>query len=98
MNIKKVANTLGIDICGASIGMQAYTECDTVSAFAGKGKAKVLEVCDQMQVSQSTLLHLSHEWDILHNSWTSWKHLHANYMLPRHQHPRLINHLRYHLF
>ena len=40
--IKKVAATLGTDLCKALIGMHAYTGCDPVSAFTGKGKAKAL--------------------------------------------------------
>jgi len=40
VDIQKVAATIGIEVCKARIGMHAYTGCDTVSAFAGKGKVR----------------------------------------------------------
>ena len=52
MDIKNVATTLGIDVCMALIGMHTYTGCDTVSAFAGKGKAKVLKLLIKDQVTK----------------------------------------------
>ena len=39
IDIRKVAATIGTDVCMALIGMHVYTGCDTVSAFTGKGKA-----------------------------------------------------------
>lgn len=45
-DVRKVAATHGIDVCRALIGMHSYafTGCDTVSAFAGKGKTNVLKL------------------------------------------------------
>ena len=40
VDIKKVAATVGIDVCRALVGVHAYTGCDTVGAFAGKGKQR----------------------------------------------------------
>ena len=43
IDIKKVGSGVGIPVCQALVGMHAFTECDTVSAFAAKAKAlKVL--------------------------------------------------------
>ncbi len=36
--VKKIGRSLGHDVCNSLIGMHAYTGCDTVSCFAGKGK------------------------------------------------------------
>lgn len=49
VDIRTVAATVGIDVYRALIGMHAYTGCDTVSAFAGKGKAKGPEIIGQQQ-------------------------------------------------
>ena len=37
-DVRKPAATLGIDVCRELFGMHLFTGCDTVSAFAGKGK------------------------------------------------------------
>ena len=44
--------------------MHAYTGCDTVSAFAGKGKAKALKLLTSSKENQDTFLKLGQEWDI----------------------------------
>ena len=43
IDVKQNAESLGSDVCEALVGMHAYTGCDSVSAFAGKGKASTLE-------------------------------------------------------
>ena len=44
IDINKVSSSVGISVCKALIGMHAFTGCDTVSAFAGKGKSKALKM------------------------------------------------------
>ena len=46
------------------IGMHAYTGCDTVSAFAGKGKAKALKLLTTSRENQDTFTKVGQEWDI----------------------------------
>ena len=38
IDIKKLSEALGTAVCEALVGMHAFTGCDTVSAFAGRGK------------------------------------------------------------
>ena len=64
VDIRKVAGTVGIDVCRALIGMHAYTGCDTVSAFAGKGKVKALKLLTGSREYQDTFLKLDQEWDL----------------------------------
>ena len=40
----KATNILGMNVSRALIGMHAYTGCNTVHAFAGKGKVKPLKL------------------------------------------------------
>ena len=54
VDIRKVAATVGVDVCRALIGMHAYTGCDTVSVFAGKGKAKALKLLISNKETQDT--------------------------------------------
>ena len=53
VDIPKVAATVGIDVCRALVGVHAYTGCDTVSAFAGKGKAKALKLLSKTRKSNT---------------------------------------------
>jgi len=43
LDITKRSNTLGRSVCNALIGMHAFTGCDTISAFAGRGKMTALK-------------------------------------------------------
>lgn len=64
VDIRKVAATVGIDVCRALIGMHAYTGCDTVSAFASKGKVKALKLLTSNKEHRNTFLKLGQEWDV----------------------------------
>ena len=64
VDITKVAATVGIDVCRALVGVHAYTGCDTVSAFTGKGKAKALKLLSKNKEFQDTFLKLGQEWDL----------------------------------
>ena len=64
VDISKVAATVGEGVCKALIGMHAYTGCDTVSAFAGKGKAKALKLLTTSSENQDTFTKVGQEWDI----------------------------------
>ena len=44
LDITKLRQALGYSVCTALIGMHAYTGCDTVSAFAGRGKLGALKL------------------------------------------------------
>ena len=64
VDIRKVAATIGIDVCRALIGLHAYTGCDTVSTFAGKGKVKALKLLTSNKEHQYTFFKLGQEWDL----------------------------------
>ena len=64
IDISKVAATVGEGVCKALIGMHAYTGCDTVSAFSGKGKAKALKLLTTSREHQDTFTKVGQEWDI----------------------------------
>ena len=62
VDITKLRQTLGDGVCNALIGMHAYTGCDTVSAFAGRGKLAALK-----------LIKSQHWQDVFHKLGQSWK-------------------------
>ena len=41
---QRLVLTVGLYICRALLGMHSFTECNTVSAFARKGKASALKL------------------------------------------------------
>ncbi|KAJ8387962.1 hypothetical protein AAFF_G00147530 [Aldrovandia affinis] len=44
LDITKLCQALGDCVCNAVIGMYAYTGCDTLSAFTGRGKLRALKL------------------------------------------------------
>ena len=58
VDIRKVAATVGIDVCRALVGMHAYTGCDTTSAFAGKGRASALKLLTNNRGNQIHILRI----------------------------------------
>lgn len=64
IDIKRVASSVGLHVCRALIGMHAYTGCDTVSSFAGKGKAKALKILMHSRDYQTTFTELGTEWNV----------------------------------
>ena len=64
VDITKVAASLGSKVCKGVLGMHAFTGCDTVSAFAGRGKAQALKLLKKNTRSQEALTELGQEWDL----------------------------------
>lgn len=52
MDITKVAASLGPEVCRSDLSMHAFTGCDTLSAFAGKGKAQALKILKKNTTSR----------------------------------------------
>lgn len=97
VDIRKVAGTVGIDVCRALIGMHAYTGCDTVSAFAGKGKVKALKLLAGSREYQDTFLKLGQEWDLSQELTDKLEEFTCSLYAPKTS-ANKINDLRYHLF
>lgn len=52
VNVKTMATDLGSEMCGALIGLHAFTGCDAVSAFSGKGKKTPYRLVKNHELSQ----------------------------------------------
>ena len=61
IDINKVASNLGIDVCTALVGLHG---CDTVSAFAGKGKLGDLTLMKKEHKYQHCFGELGESWEI----------------------------------
>ena len=97
IDIRKVAATVGLDVCRALIGLHAFTGCDTVSAFAGKGKAKALKLLTSNKENQDTFFKLGHEWDLSPELMDKLEAFTCLLYAPKVSSTK-INELRYHLF
>ena len=64
INVNRVANAFGRDVCTAVIGMHAYTGCDSVSAFAGRGKAQALKLVISEKQTCETFTEVGEEWEL----------------------------------
>ena len=64
IDIGKIANAIGEDVCKALLGFHAFTGCDTVSAFAGIGKVRPLKQLRAKKEFQDMLQKLGEEWSI----------------------------------
>ena len=97
VDIRKVAATVGIDVCRALIGMHAYTGCDTTSAFAGKGKASALKFLTNSREIKYTFLELGQEWDLSPELMDRLEAFTCLLYAPKASSTK-VNDLRYHLF
>lgn len=64
VSIEKVAATLGADPCKGLVGMHAYTGCDSVSTFAGKGKMSSLKLMTSNKQVLEAFMELGNEWSL----------------------------------
>ena len=70
IDIKKITTVLGKDSCRGLIGVHAFTGCDSVSAFAGKGKAKALKIFKDDAEIKETFSRLGEEWRLTPDLFT----------------------------
>lgn len=63
VDIKKVAQKFGNDKCKALLGLHAFSGCDTVSAFAGRGKLSSLKLLGRNE-HRETLTQLGTNWQM----------------------------------
>ena len=62
IDISKLGSCLGQNICNSLIGLHAFTGCDTVSAFGGKGKVSALKLVMNQEIYQNALSQLGTQW------------------------------------
>ncbi|KAK3750403.1 hypothetical protein QZH41_005565 [Actinostola sp. cb2023] len=64
VDITKIAEMLGEETCKALPGLHSLTGCDTVSAFAGKGKVSALKMLKRDRNAQIALQQLGAQWEL----------------------------------
>jgi len=64
LDITKLSNALGRSVCNALIGMHAFAGCDTISAFAGRGKMRALKQMKSDKAYQEAFTELGRSWEV----------------------------------
>ena len=55
---------IGPNLCNSLLGMHGYTGCDTLSAFAGRGKIGALRIVKEHRSVQEMFDLLGVEWEL----------------------------------
>ena len=61
---KSQGQRAGERICSSIIGLHAFTGCDTMSAFAGRGNLSALKLMKENPIYQDTFDQLGMSWDV----------------------------------
>ena len=64
ISISKVSTALGEGLCSSMLGLHAFTGCDTVSAFSGRGKLAALNLLMTNAHFQDAFTNLGEEWQL----------------------------------
>ena len=68
VNLSAIGEILGNDVCECFLGAHAFTGCDTVSAFHGFGKAKVLKLLMNSNIFCAAMLSWEQPLNLLTSS------------------------------
>ena len=95
--LKNLRDSLGTDISDALIGLHAFTGCDTVSAFVGRGKTAPLDRLRSSREFQETFASLGATWDVSDELFAVLQHFTCLLYAPS-SNTRHVNELRYEMF
>lgn len=74
VDIVKARDYLGEKVCDALIGLHAFTGCDTVSAFAGRGKVGPLRRLQSNTTFQEAFSRLGMTWEVTDELFSVLQH------------------------
>ena len=97
LDINKLSHTLGGDVCDALIGMHAFTGCDTVSAFAGRGKMTTCKKMKTDKIYRAAFSELGRSWEVSENLFQNLQKITCHMYMASAQTSE-VNKLRYQLF
>lgn len=97
LDITTLRSTLGGSVCDSLIGMHAFTGCDTVSAFAGRGKMTTLKQVKTNKTYQDAFQELGRSWEVSSELFEKLQEITCHMYLPS-THTNNVNKLRYELF
>lgn len=98
IDIHKLANAIGKELCQALIGVHAFTGCDTVSAFYGKGKAKAVKLVKADIIYQNVFSQLGREWMVSEDTFDLLQAFTCMLYDQIKSGVKVVNELRYNIF
>ena len=97
ISITSIVQAIGQNLCSSLLGMHAYTGCDTVSAFAGRGKIGALWIVKEQRYFQEMFDLLGVEWEFSDNLFQMLQNFTCR-MYSSRPGTNSINELRYRFF
>ncbi|KAI3381643.1 hypothetical protein SNEBB_009797, partial [Seison nebaliae] len=64
IDVRKVADVIGQNVCASLLGLHAYTGCDSISSFSGRGKLTALKLLKDNANFQETFKQLGQDWTV----------------------------------
>ena len=92
-----LASALGDNVCTALVGLHSFTGCDTVSAFAGRGKLTALKQLKTDRTHQEAFGQVGQSWDVSRQLFQKLQEITCRLYLPS-TGTRTVNELRYQIF
>jgi hypothetical protein len=96
LDIKKIVSHVGEEVCETLIGLHAFTGCDSVSAFAGKGKVSALKKIN-CEDTKEVFSKLGSDWNLSDENMKALEIFTCSLYSPKAS-TNSINELRYLLF
>ena len=96
VNISRLARTLGPEKCKALLGAHAFTGCDSVSAFSGRGKVGDVKLLDD-EYLRRWLAELGQDWELSPELFQVLQEYTCRLYAPKSDVSQ-VNELRYRLF
>lgn len=98
VDIGKVALALGERLCRGLIGLHAFTGCDTVSAFSGKGKLSAFKLMKAREDVREAYIKLGEAWNLSDELLDALEKVTCSLYTPSTATASNINDVRYNLF
>ena len=81
IDISESTQSLNQDVCDALLGLHAFTGCDSMSAFLGKGKKRAVKIIQKCpQVHKQLMQSLGTSWNV-DDDWMLVKNLFVFFMV-----------------
>jgi len=97
LDIDKLARSMGDSVCDALVGLHVFSGCDTVSAFAGRGKMGALKQMKSDKTYQEAFSQLGHSWEVSTELFQKLQEVTCHMYVPS-TNTTKVNELRHQLF
>ena len=97
IDISKLGTTLGKKVCEALVGVHAWTGCDSVSSFSGKGKVIAVNLIRKNEQFRDTFVLLGQQWSVSDELFDAIQEFTCS-MYCRNTKAKGVNELRYDIF